>query len=333
MRVPVIAFFNSRNGAGKTFLIYHLAWMYADLGYSVVAADFDPQADLSAALLGVDRFEELRSDERLHTLSDSLRALLAGREEMLDPCLERAQEGLESIVLPMDLQDMEPTVIVGDPNLASFEEELFEVWSRGRSGDEKAFRLMAAFRRIVERAAEIRNAQVVLVDLGSSLGAVNRAALVAADFVVFPIAADLISLQALLPMGSALKRWRRERSEGGEMQPIGYVVQRPPVRLDRPARGQERWLAKIPEVYRSAILGDPEEAGIGIEEDPHCLSLLKPYPGLLSLAHEECKPIFHLKPADGAMGSHNEAVKSVERALTHLAQTIAERTGLPKRSR
>ena len=31
-----IAVFNNKGGVGKTSLVYHLAWMYADLDYSVV---------------------------------------------------------------------------------------------------------------------------------------------------------------------------------------------------------------------------------------------------------------------------------------------------------
>ena len=46
--MKTIAFFNNKGGVGKTSLVYHLAWMYADLGVSVVAADLDPQANLTA---------------------------------------------------------------------------------------------------------------------------------------------------------------------------------------------------------------------------------------------------------------------------------------------
>lgn len=50
MSAALIAFFSNKSGAGKTSLVYHLAWMYADLGTRVVAADLDPQANLSAAM-------------------------------------------------------------------------------------------------------------------------------------------------------------------------------------------------------------------------------------------------------------------------------------------
>lgn len=32
----VIAFFNNKGGVGKTTMVYHLAWMFADRGLRVV---------------------------------------------------------------------------------------------------------------------------------------------------------------------------------------------------------------------------------------------------------------------------------------------------------
>lgn len=40
--MKTIAFFNNKGGVGKTSLVYHLAWMYADQGQNVVVADLDP---------------------------------------------------------------------------------------------------------------------------------------------------------------------------------------------------------------------------------------------------------------------------------------------------
>lgn len=60
--MKTIAFFNNKGGVGKTSLVYHLSWMYAELGVSVIAADFDPQANLTAMFLPEERLEELWPD-------------------------------------------------------------------------------------------------------------------------------------------------------------------------------------------------------------------------------------------------------------------------------
>jgi cellulose biosynthesis protein BcsQ len=59
MSVTVIAFFNNKGGVGKTSLVYHIACMFADRGLRVLAADLDPQANLSAAFLDEERLEAL----------------------------------------------------------------------------------------------------------------------------------------------------------------------------------------------------------------------------------------------------------------------------------
>ena len=63
MTVPVLTFFNNKGGVGKTSLVYHLSWMYSELGYNVLAADLDPQANLTAMFLEEDRLETLWNSE------------------------------------------------------------------------------------------------------------------------------------------------------------------------------------------------------------------------------------------------------------------------------
>jgi len=55
--MKTLAFFNNKGGVGKTSLVYHLAWMFADLGKTVLAVDLDPQANLTAMFLDEDRLE------------------------------------------------------------------------------------------------------------------------------------------------------------------------------------------------------------------------------------------------------------------------------------
>ena len=58
--MKTIAFFNNKGGVGKTTLVYHIAWMLAELGQRVLAADLDPQANLSSMFLEEERLEELK---------------------------------------------------------------------------------------------------------------------------------------------------------------------------------------------------------------------------------------------------------------------------------
>lgn len=325
MSTPVIGFFNNKGGVGKTSLVYHLAWMYSDLGIRVVAADLDPQANLTAAFLEEDRLEELWPDGD-HPLSifGSIQPLLRGIGDIADPHLEHIEENLG--------------ILVGDLGLSGFEDELSSVWPDCMDRKERAFRVISAFWRIMQSAASNHQADIILMDLGPNLGAINRAALISADYVVVPLSPDLFSLQGLRNLGPTLRRWREEWNErigknpvdlklpSGFMRPVGYIVMQHSVRLDRPVKAYDRWIERIPDVYRNAVLGEPGESNISVVDDPHCLALLKHYRSLMPLAQEAHKPMFHLKPADGAIGAHVQAVQAANHDFNNLAQEIKEKT-------
>ena len=65
MSVTVVAFFNNKGGVGKTSLVYHLAWMFADRGKRVLAVDLDPQANLSAFFIDEDKLATSMARRRL----------------------------------------------------------------------------------------------------------------------------------------------------------------------------------------------------------------------------------------------------------------------------
>ena len=117
------------------------------------------------------------------------------------------------------------------------------------------------------------------------------------------------------------------------MAPAGYVVLQHAIRPDRePAKAYARWMARIPGQYRVSVLGeDPFLLSLGVlgGDDDLCLSKLKNYRSLMPMAQEARKPVFHLKPADGAIGSHAAAVKNSRRDFEELARAIASSCGLP----
>lgn len=328
MSVPVIAFFNNKGGVGKTSMVYHLAWMFSDLGNRVIAADLDPQGNLTAAFLDEDRLEELMpGDEHPLTIYGAIRPLKDGTGDIADPHIEIINDRLG--------------LILGDMALSTFEDDLSEVWPKCLSGDPRAFRITSAFWRVLQRAAAKRHADVVLVDLGPNLGAINRVALIASDFVVIPLGPDLFSLQGLKNLGPALRNWRdgwRKRLAehppkdvelpSGGIKPIGYLVLRHSIRLDRPVKAFERWIARMPSTYATAVLGQPAVETVTVETDPNCIAKLKDYRSLMPLAQEARKPMFFLKPADGALGAHTFAVSDAYRDFKVVAEKIAENAGI-----
>jgi chromosome partitioning protein len=326
--VTILAFFNNKGGVGKTSIVYHLSWMYADLGMNTVAVDLDPQANLSAAFLSDERMTELWPDgEHPDTVYGCVQPLIRGVGDISSPHLEGISPRL--VLLP------------GDLALSNFEDQLSEVWPKCLDRDERAFRVTSAFWRIMQAAARQRSAEIVLVDLGPNLGAINRAALISCDYVVVPLSPDLFSLQGLRNLGPRLRRWRddwKKRLEvnpaadlelpSGAMQPAGYLIQQHSVRLDRPVQAYDRWIAQIPSTYRRAVLDEDQPKSLSFENDPECLALLKHYRSLMPMAQQARKPMFHLRPADGALGSHFQAAQTARKDFSRLAAKIAERVNV-----
>ncbi|MDP9237925.1 MAG: AAA family ATPase [Chloroflexota bacterium] len=324
--MKTIAFFNNKGGVGKTSLVYHLAWMYAELGLPVVAADLDPQANLTSMFVDDDRLEQLWPDgSHLKTVFGAIQPLLEGTGDIAAPHVEHISEKVG--------------LLVGDLALSASEDELTSQWPDCLDRKPRAFRVLSAIWRVIEQAAQQRNAGLVLIDVGPNLGAVNRAALIAAEHLVIPLAPDLYSLQGLRNLGPTLRRWggewaeRRTRNpvEGlsipeGLMATAGYVLMQHAVRLDRPVKAYDRWMARIPSVYQEAVLAKtPSQTMLTIEDDPHCLAALKHYRSLMPLAQEARKPMFFLKPSDGALGGHAKAVQDCFQDFRRLAIVIAER--------
>lgn len=326
--MKTIAFFNNKGGVGKTTLVYHLACMIADRGETVLAVDLDPQANLTSMFLSEDQLELLwPNGEHPKTIFGALRPIIRGLGDVQAPHLEQINSRLG--------------LVVGDLALSTFEDKLSDAWPRCHNRDESAFRTMTAFYRGVRQAAKQFGAQWVMIDVGPNLGAINRAALIASQHVVIPLGPDLFSLQGLRNLGPSLRAWRaswRELSAknpdplielpSGQIEPLGYVVMQHGMRENRPPKAYQRWINRFPDEYRESVLNERPGGTISASADPYCLAMLKHYRSLMPMAMAARKPVFSLKPADGAIGAHGEAVRNAYADFLALARRIADRCGV-----
>lgn len=322
-----IAFFNNKGGVGKTSMVYHLAWMYAELNHRVLAVDLDPQSNLTSAFLDEDALDSLWEGEaQPQTILSAVQPLMDSLGDIVIPAPQAITKNI--MLLP------------GHLGLSRFEDRLGEAWSKclddnpANSGD--GFRVMTAFHRIMQAVAERCGCDIVLVDVGPNVGALNRAALVASDYLVVPLGADLFSLKGLTNLGPILRQWRdgwtKRKNEApqigisipsGNMEPIGYVLLNPSVRENRPVKAYEKWARRIPETYASSVLGQQYVPSI---EDPNRLAMIKHFKSLMPMAQDARKPMFLLKAADGAIGGHASAVEECYRQFKELAERISART-------
>lgn len=308
--MKTIAFFNNKGGVGKTTLVYHFCYMLSELGHRCLAVDLDPQANLTSMFLNDEQlFEVYENENERPTIVASIKPLDKGIGDIKPATIHFVSDRIG--------------LLAGDLELSMFEDKLSENWGKCIDGDEAAFRIISSFYRIIKEAGSRMQAEYCVIDIGPNFGAINRATLIAADFVVVPMAADLFSLQGLKNLGSRLDKWKTEwtkrRSENPEPElelptaailPLGYVVMQHGIKESRPVKSYMRWANRIPKVFVETVLKEEYEEEISIEEDSNCLSLLKHYHSLIPMAMEARKPIFLLKPADGAIGAHMGAVKN-----------------------
>ncbi|ATB34987.1 chromosome partitioning protein [Cystobacter fuscus] len=326
--MKTIAFVSGTGGAGKTSLVYHLAHMLPRLGYPTLAVDLDPLATLSSLLLGDKRLEEMW-DEGTHTVLSSLAPLMDGQEDIGRPNPFVVTESLWGLA--------------GEPALWSLDGPLAEARFECHSGERSAFSRLSAFHRVVQRAGQETKSAVALLDLGSGLGSINQTALLAADFLVFPVAADTFSLHGLKVLGPFIRQWREEwrhlrqrvgnssaELPEGRMAPVGYVALRLNFFQGRRTRFQAQWMNQIPAVYATEVLGVKETEIPRDDHDESCLALLRNYGSLMSMAQEARKPMFDLTPADGAVGSYAPLVHECFQDFEGLATLLVMQCGVEK---
>ena len=324
--MKTLAFFTPRGGVGKTTLAYHVGHMLAELGHPTLLVDLDPQATLTAMCVGDERLEALWAppDDRFPTLSAALRTLGAQVDRAISAPVEQLRDGL--------------ALVPGDIGLATFEDSLQSGLQSGP--DELTGRRCRfdALRPFFDRVGADTGAEFIVVDLAPSVGPMNRAALLATDFLITPVAPDPFSVRALQTLGPLLAGWRAQAQahpprpdHGHPMTPLGYVVTQVAVRMGTIARAYDRWLHEIPRAFSqfAEALGVPARSIEARDPwvDPSCLGTMRNFYSLVILAYEARKPVFDLRPGDGALGAHLAMVETARLEFEAVTREIVAASG------
>ena len=305
--MKTIVFFNNKGGVGKTTMVYHVAWMLSELKIKTIAIDLDPQSNLTSMFLDLNRLEEIYDKDLPVTIINSISPTVSG-----DPY---KQVHIEYITDNLGL-------IIGSLSLSTYEYELSDAWLKCLNGKDYPFKVTSIFNSIIHDAVERSKAEVVLIDVGPNLGAMNRAVTVSSEYIIMPVASDLFSLQGIKNLGTTLnirkKEWDERTSRKpqnlnflipqGQAKPVGYIIMQYTAKESRPVKSYLKWANRIPEFFSKYVL-KINPAIKNIEEDKNCIALLKHYHSLAPMSMEAHKPMFLLRPADGAIGAHVYAVQ------------------------
>jgi len=323
--VKSIGFYNHKGGVGKTTLLFNLGMALQREGKRVLFVDGDAQANLTSISLSDTQIESVYSDSR--TIYDGLAPLVEGYGDIAD-------------IHPVKIRD-NAWVLPGHIRLSVFEEIAPEGWTSALAGNPRGFRVSTAVTRLSQQVGEKVNADYVFLDLGPNVGAFNRAALLAADGFVIPMAPDLFSLTALPSVGESAARWveewtiahgaaeRRGLKLGfdlpmGRPSPLGYISQQFAVYREQPAEAYRRWIAQIPENYAQGVVAPMVAAGVVVPSGDGKIGEVRNLSSLIPMAQRNRSAIFELTGTE-ARGAQFTRAQDTYSLFSELAGEVTRR--------
>lgn len=200
----LIAVFNNKGGVGKTMLCWNLADALARRGKRVLLIDFDPQCNLSIAVLGESTFVKQLPNQNVPygmTLRAYLQRFLqnTGNEELF---LHQGSHTHENVQL-----------VAGDFWLNVYSDSL-NVGSDLLSGT--GLSKYVVLRRMVRRAEEEAGQpfDYAFIDLPPSFGSLVRATFYSADYFIVPCTSDNFSVYCVGLIGQMVPAFIRDWTTG-----------------------------------------------------------------------------------------------------------------------
>ena len=189
--MTITAIFTAKAGIGKTTLACNMAHALASAGRQTLVVDLDPQCGASLMMLGEAGYHK-GFLAGVTTTSDLLSSVHAG-------------EGYVRRLSTLRSESFGVSVLPASPDLSLHEDLLSGDWIAARAGTMRGVLATLAISNAVRRLAA--DYDEVIIDCGTSLGSLNRAALLASDRFISPVGDDVMSLAALRTAGQWIENW------------------------------------------------------------------------------------------------------------------------------
>lgn len=338
-----VAMFNNKGGVGKTTLLCNLAaCLSLALEKRVLIVDCDPQCNTTQLIMG-EQFAASFYWEETHyakpsTIADVLRPIHEGDSDI--------SETFEAIRTKDNRFGVD--LIAGHPTLSFLEDKLSEAWTDVTAGDIGGYRRTNWARSLCGKCVD--DYDIVLFDVGPSLGAINRSVLLGCDYFVTPMGTDIFSILGIRNisqwLGEAIRSYEHgiirceERSPGGfekygipKLPSIangfaGFTLNQ---YLTKSKGGQrvateryEEILRKIPaevdELRKRYGKDGLTSKAAKLGEIPHLYSLIP-------LAQTRAAPIMSLTAKDGIVGSQYRMVENYQEIVANITMNFLQNIG------
>lgn len=323
-----IVFFNNKGGVGKTTLLCNIASIFSlEFKKKVLVIDADPQCNATTYCINEDELEKIYSKAKRDTI-----------EVFFEP-LKKGKGYLGATITPITTERFGFDLIPGDPKLSLREDLLASDWKSATSGDARGLQTNFVIKDILYKYENLYD--YIFIDVGPSLGSLNRSVLIASDYYLVPMSVDMFSLSAIENISISLKKWEQsiyrslelhEEEENDKfmiagkeinwsLKFVGYAVQQYTAKTvsgsKRPVRAYERINKKIPSLINKYLIDD-ETSNI----DSYKLGEIQNLHSLVPLSQSANCPIFKLKSSDGVVGAHFTMVKEAKNIFEKIAKNI-----------
>ncbi|KIS25987.1 hypothetical protein TV39_18320 [Arthrobacter sp. SPG23] len=333
-----LAFFNNKGGVGKTTLACNMAhYLATKFNLKTLVVDCDPQCNATQLLLQdeewLDIYEDRSSSER-KTILKVLTQIRSG------------DSGIDTDFLIHHSERFGVDVLAGHPTLSAVEDKLSQSWTEFRAGSFGGARRS----RWVAALVAATDYDLIVFDVGPSLGALNRSVLIGTDRFVTPMAADLFSLYALDNITEWINSWTHDyeaaiaavtrenaglpgvldlpQTSGIEQGFVGYTIQQYVSKRTgnevRSVAAYDRFKHQIPERARMLTkFAAPDVIDPALGVVPNMFSMIP-------LAQSVHAPILELSPKDGVRGAQVSQQRAYSDQLTAIGDALAENAGLKR---
>jgi chromosome partitioning protein len=297
----IITFFNHKGGVGKTTILYHLAWKFAQKKKKVLMVDADSQCNLSTLSLGEDDFI---SHYEKHP-NDNIKSGLV-------PAFEARPKLIEAVYCP---------TIGNDPNLfllpGSFEITEYETQLSVAVNFNVTFLTMTnlpgSFYKLISACADKYKVDYVFIDLNPSLSAINQTLLFSSNYFIVPCGVDYFSKQAIKSLSKVLPNWSNWYNKAqihfkDSVYPLpdfsakflGYTVNNFNTRSKKPASAVQKMIDSLDNEIRTTFIPALRDNSILLEQanDDYRLAEIKSFNTLQQVSHNVSKPVFSLMKTD-----------------------------------
>lgn len=324
-----ISIFNNKGGVGKTTYMYHVAHLLAERDLTVLMVDCDSQCNLTAYTMEDAEIRRSWRDEG-NSIFQNIDPVYRTTGDIRNRSPYKVRGDLNLYLVP------------GDLRLSNFEDLLGDTWSSAKGGSEPALRAQSAIHRYIEFASNRVEADLVLIDLGPNLGALNRATLASSNYFITPVAPDLFSIQGTENLGNKLVGWRRDWDQAnaawrdnslsipqGRPSYLGYVMQMHNQRStgeDNMTAGWGIYGAELEGAIQRNIVDKllPLQQAIVWNNDDYKLGQIPNLHSLIPYSLEAKKPVFDCTSADGLRGAHISRAANSRDHFEQIVDTLEE---------